>query len=75
MLRVEGVEYNVEGRQEIHRGSFRDWGQLFLFFSNQELLGNTVEKTLGDIGKAQKNLFLGNKVAQKNSWKLEILMF
>ncbi len=65
MLRVKGVGYNVERRQWIRRGCFRDWSQLFLFFSNQGLLGNMVEKTLGDIGKAQKNYFLGNKVAKK----------
>ncbi len=44
-------------KSQLHRGCFRDWGQLFLLFSNQELLENMVEKTLGDVGKAKIFVF------------------
>jgi len=39
----------------------------FIYFSNQGLLGNMVGRTLGDVGKAQKNITSQTiKVTQKD---------
>jgi len=43
----------------------------FIFFSNQGSLGSMVGRTLGNVGKAQKNSFDAMRVPKRTSWMLK----
>jgi hypothetical protein len=47
----------------------------FIYISNQGSLGSMVGRTLGNVGKDQKNSFDAMKVPKRTSWMLKILVF
>jgi len=59
MLKVEGVKYNVERHQEIHKGHSQHKVENilhFIFFQTWDI-GKHGRKYIQDVVKAQKNYF------------------